>query len=120
MATQPEPVDEIEQLIQSTNSATGPRPMFAPSPVDSRESFRYRFSIVPKSSKVFFNSIVYYLNVGYFLDKEKKWELLLDANTTLNGPVISENIFYYNDNLIEKSINKVNLGFIVLKLRITL
>lgn len=39
MATQPEPVDEIEQLIQSTNSATGPRPMFAPSPVDSRESF---------------------------------------------------------------------------------
>ena len=39
MATQPEPVDEIEQLIQSTNSATGLRPMFAPSPVDSRESF---------------------------------------------------------------------------------
>lgn len=39
MATQPEPVDEIEQLIQSTNSATGLKPMFAPSPVDSRESF---------------------------------------------------------------------------------
>ena len=88
--------------------------------IDSTESFRFRFSTVPKSSRFFFNSIVYYLNVGYFLDKEKKWELLLDANTTLNGPVISENIFYYNDNLIEKSINKVNLGFIVLKLRITL
>ena len=88
--------------------------------IDSTESFLYHYSITPKSSKVFFNSIIYYLNVGYFLDRKKKWELLLDANTTLNGPVIIENILYYNDILQVKSINKVNMGFLVLKLRILL
>lgn len=88
--------------------------------IDSTESFRFRFSVVPKSSRVFFNSIVYYLNVGYFLDKKNKWELLIDASRTLNGPIISEDIFYYNDNLIVKSSNKVNLGFIALKLRVSL
>lgn len=64
-----------------------------------------------------YNSIVYYLNIGYSLGKKKKSEILLELNSTLNKPVFGSTDFYYKGQLIESSSYKVNMMFAVIKLR---
>ncbi len=64
-----------------------------------------------------YNSWGYYLSIGYNFGKKKKNEALFEFNSTLNKPVFGTSYFYYKNQFVESSSYKVNMLFIVLKLR---
>ena len=64
-----------------------------------------------------YNSLVCYLNTAYSIGDKKKMDLILELNSTVNKPIWGTDEFYINNQLIEKSSYKVNMCFVVIKVR---
>ncbi len=64
-----------------------------------------------------YGSLVYKFFIKQNLGKKMKYEIIYELNTTLNKPIRGSAIFYFNNNLIDNSSYKVDMMFMVLKMR---
>lgn len=63
-----------------------------------------------------YNSFTFYLNLGCNYGREKKTEIFLEFNTTLNKPFFGSDQYFYNTELIENSHYKVNSMYVLVKI----